>query len=76
MARVKIGSSMSPGWVSEGVQWIHGVGLVDPCVGVVGVASSCSERGLPGPCEPRGLMELALVLVHSDLIMCAARTEM
>ena len=40
---------MSLGWVSEGVQWIYGVDLVNPRAGVVRVASSYSgERGLPG----------------------------
>lgn len=45
---------------------------MDSCVRVVWVASSCSEEcGLPGPCGPRRLVELALILVHSDLIMCS-----
>ena len=50
---------------------------MDSCVRVVGMASSCGEEsGLPGSCGLRGLVELVLVLVHGDLIMCAARTGM
>ena len=47
---------------------------MDLCVGVVGVASSRSEER--GPCRPRGLVELTLVRVHGDLIVCAARMAM
>ena len=64
---------MSHGWVFEGVQWINRVDLVDSCVGVIGVASGCSEeRGVHGSCGLQGLVELALVWVHSDLIVCSA----
>ena len=47
---------------------------MDPGVGVVGVVSSFSEeRGLPGPCGPRWLVELRLVWVHSDLMACSTQ---
>ena len=72
MTRIRMGSRMSHGWVFEGVQWIYRVDLVDPCVGVVGVASCSEEGGLRGSCGLQELVELALVWIHSDLVVCSA----